>query len=269
MHGFARIQPWTLLSAGETPRGHQPGVHARGQRVHAGVGVAASLPGDLSRDDRCLARAVARGPEHRRRRRPRSRKRCTATTRCSTSRRSRSPASSTPTTWTRPTGSSASHRAPPRSASTGETDRIYLATTATCTIDDPGMKRKIVVAKTGSNTTVVWNPWVDKAKAMPDFGDDEWPSMVCVETCNVGRRGGDAGPGRDAHDDGDDHGGLRRLPLPPAAVEALDAHRRRASSTGRLPRSRGPLERSGAGTIPASAARPAAAAPVRPLPRAS
>jgi D-hexose-6-phosphate mutarotase len=68
----------------------------------------------------------------------------------------------------------------------GETDRIYLATTATCTIDDPGMKRKITIAKTGSNTTVVWNPWIERAKAIPDFGDDEWPSMVCVETCNVG-----------------------------------------------------------------------------------
>jgi glucose-6-phosphate 1-epimerase len=32
---------------------------------------------------------------------------------------------------------------------------------------------------------VVWNPWVDKARAMPDFGDDEWPEMVCVETANV------------------------------------------------------------------------------------
>ena len=25
-----------------------------------------------------------------------------------------------------------------------------------------------------------------KAKAMPDFGDDEWPGMICVETANVG-----------------------------------------------------------------------------------
>jgi D-hexose-6-phosphate mutarotase len=32
---------------------------------------------------------------------------------------------------------------------------------------------------------VVWNPWVEKAKAMADFGDLEWPEMVCVETCNV------------------------------------------------------------------------------------
>jgi glucose-6-phosphate 1-epimerase len=32
----------------------------------------------------------------------------------------------------------------------------------------------------------VWNPWIAKAKAMPDFGDDEWPEMICVETANVG-----------------------------------------------------------------------------------
>lgn len=67
-----------------------------------------------------------------------------------------------------------------------ETDRIYLDTTATCVIDDPGMRRRITIAKTGSRTTVVWNPWVARAQAIPDFGDDEWPGMVCVETCNVG-----------------------------------------------------------------------------------
>ena len=68
---------------------------------------------------------------------------------------------------------------------TGETDRIYLATEAAVTIHDPGRHRRILIAKTGSHTTVVWNPWVNKAKAMPDFGDLEWPEMVCVETCNV------------------------------------------------------------------------------------
>jgi len=69
---------------------------------------------------------------------------------------------------------------------TGETDRIFLDTAAACTIDDPGRHRRIVVSKSGSNATVVWNPWVDKGRAMPDFGDDEWREMVCVETCNVG-----------------------------------------------------------------------------------
>jgi D-hexose-6-phosphate mutarotase len=66
-----------------------------------------------------------------------------------------------------------------------ETDRVYLGTTGTVTIEDPGWGRRIVVAKSGSSTTVVWNPWVAKAKAMPDFGDEEWNGMVCVETANA------------------------------------------------------------------------------------
>ena len=60
-----------------------------------------------------------------------------------------------------------------------------MNTQGACTIHDPGARRRIVVRKSGSNATVVWNPWVDKARAMPDFGDDEWPEMVCVETGNV------------------------------------------------------------------------------------
>lgn len=67
----------------------------------------------------------------------------------------------------------------------GETDRVYLDTDATCTIHDPGLGRRIEIAKTGSRSTVVWNPWIDKARAMPDFGDDEWTSMLCIETANV------------------------------------------------------------------------------------
>jgi D-hexose-6-phosphate mutarotase len=72
---------------------------------------------------------------------------------------------------------------------TAETDRVYLQTQATCTIHDPGQRRRIVVAKHASDATVVWNPWVAKAQAMPDFGDDEWPGMVCVETANVNVHG--------------------------------------------------------------------------------
>jgi glucose-6-phosphate 1-epimerase len=67
-----------------------------------------------------------------------------------------------------------------------ETDRIYLDTAATCEIADPVLKRKIIISKTGSTATVLWNPWIAKARAMPDFGDDEWPGMLCIETCNVG-----------------------------------------------------------------------------------
>ena len=28
---------------------------------------------------------------------------------------------------------------------------------------------------------VVWNPWEESAAKMSDFGDDEFPRMVCVE----------------------------------------------------------------------------------------
>jgi glucose-6-phosphate 1-epimerase len=43
-------------------------------------------------------------------------------------------------------------------------------------------KRRIVVQKVNSATTVVWNPW----KGMADLGSEEWRGMVCVETVNAG-----------------------------------------------------------------------------------
>jgi D-hexose-6-phosphate mutarotase len=67
-----------------------------------------------------------------------------------------------------------------------ETDRVYLNTTSACTLVDPGLRRRITVAKENSDATVVWNPWIAKARSMADFGDDEWPKMLCIETCNVG-----------------------------------------------------------------------------------
>jgi D-hexose-6-phosphate mutarotase len=69
---------------------------------------------------------------------------------------------------------------------TSETDRVFLNTSSTTRLRDAGMNRTIVVEKSDSNTTVVWNPWTAKAKAMADFGDDEWPGMACIETANAG-----------------------------------------------------------------------------------
>ena len=68
---------------------------------------------------------------------------------------------------------------------TGETDRVYCDTRADCLLIDDGMQRVIRISKSGSVSTVVWNPWIDKSKRMADFGDDEWPEMVCIETANV------------------------------------------------------------------------------------
>jgi D-hexose-6-phosphate mutarotase len=69
---------------------------------------------------------------------------------------------------------------------TGETDRVFLNTSATTRLIDPGFNRTIVGEKSGSDTTVVWNPWIAKAKAMTDFADDEWQRMLCIETANTG-----------------------------------------------------------------------------------
>lgn len=67
---------------------------------------------------------------------------------------------------------------------TGETDRIYRST-GDITVVDAELNREITIARTGSADAVVWNPWVAKSAAMSDFGDDEWPTTVCVEGANV------------------------------------------------------------------------------------
>lgn len=69
---------------------------------------------------------------------------------------------------------------------TGETDRIYQHTEHTVQVVDGGWNRTITISKAGSNSTIVWNPWIDKSRRMPDFGDNEWTGMLCVETANVG-----------------------------------------------------------------------------------
>ncbi len=67
----------------------------------------------------------------------------------------------------------------------GETDRVYTGMRAACVVDDPVWGRRLLVEKTGSETTVVWNPWIEKARALPDLADDEWREMLCIESGNA------------------------------------------------------------------------------------
>jgi len=67
----------------------------------------------------------------------------------------------------------------------GETDRVYVHTSATCSIDDPVLHRRVHVEKEGSQSTVVWNPWVERAREFADFGPDEYRGMICVEVGNA------------------------------------------------------------------------------------
>jgi glucose-6-phosphate 1-epimerase len=66
-----------------------------------------------------------------------------------------------------------------------ETDQVHLNSQSTCVIHDPVWKRKIVVEKSGSDSTVVWNPWTEKIKGMSDMAPDEWREFICVESCNA------------------------------------------------------------------------------------
>ncbi|ODV12363.1 MAG: dihydroxy-acid dehydratase [Thiobacillus sp. SCN 64-317] len=71
----------------------------------------------------------------------------------------------------------------------GEVDRVYVNTPTDCVIEDAGFKRRIRIAKTGSQSTIVWTPWAEKAAKMGDMGRGKsgagWREMVCVESANA------------------------------------------------------------------------------------
>jgi glucose-6-phosphate 1-epimerase len=69
---------------------------------------------------------------------------------------------------------------------TKETDRVYVNTTSTCVIGDPAIGRRILIEKSGSEATVVWNPWDEKIKTFTDMSPEDWKRMICVETANAG-----------------------------------------------------------------------------------
>ncbi len=69
----------------------------------------------------------------------------------------------------------------------GETDLVF-ASSREVVVADPVLGRRLIVGKSGSGTTVVWNPWAERAAEAPDFGDDEWPQMLCIEAANAGDR---------------------------------------------------------------------------------
>ena len=68
---------------------------------------------------------------------------------------------------------------------TEPSDRVYLNTTSPCILHDNGNRRRIVISKTGSNTTVVWNPWESGAAKLTDMDPTEWHEFIAIETVNA------------------------------------------------------------------------------------
>jgi len=65
-----------------------------------------------------------------------------------------------------------------------ETDSIYYSAPNTMTLTDKG-GYVFTIEKKGLPDAVIWNPWIEKAKRMGDFDNDEYKVMVCVEAAAI------------------------------------------------------------------------------------
>lgn len=65
-----------------------------------------------------------------------------------------------------------------------EIDRNYQSSETLRLVDKKGA-RTIVVEKSGSHSTIVWNPWIEKSKKLGDLPNDAYPHFVCIEAANA------------------------------------------------------------------------------------
>ncbi|WP_423130571.1 D-hexose-6-phosphate mutarotase [Gaoshiqia sp. Z1-71] len=63
--------------------------------------------------------------------------------------------------------------------------RHYLDTEAAVVIADPVFRRRILVEKTGSQVTTVWNPGQEACASIADLPNDAYETFVCVEAVNA------------------------------------------------------------------------------------
>ncbi len=68
---------------------------------------------------------------------------------------------------------------------TSQTDDAFVDTQNAVDLLDPNSGRRIRLQKSNSATTVVWNPWQDRARGLQDLGDGEWKQFLCVEASNI------------------------------------------------------------------------------------
>jgi glucose-6-phosphate 1-epimerase len=67
-----------------------------------------------------------------------------------------------------------------------EVDRVYRNAPAELRVQDDGSAgRTIAVHSRGFSDAVVWNPWIEGARSLPDMADEEYLEMVCVEAARV------------------------------------------------------------------------------------
>lgn len=64
-----------------------------------------------------------------------------------------------------------------------ETDFVYVDCAGDLVLTDAS--NKITIERTGSQSMVVWNPWIDKSKRLSHFNDDDYHKMMCLESANA------------------------------------------------------------------------------------
>ncbi|KAG1656955.1 hypothetical protein FOA52_004341 [Chlamydomonas sp. UWO 241] len=83
----------------------------------------------------------------------------------------------------------------PEVAFSSELDRVYVGAPHVITITDAAARHVFEITKCGFPDAVVWNPWVEKAAAMADFGDEEYKVMLCIEPAVAGSGAVELAPG--------------------------------------------------------------------------
>jgi len=67
-----------------------------------------------------------------------------------------------------------------------ETDRIYPFKGGDIVIHDEILERNIRIASEGSQSVVVWNPWIRVCEQKADLAEEDYKKMLCIETANAG-----------------------------------------------------------------------------------
>ena len=64
-----------------------------------------------------------------------------------------------------------------------EIDRVYQEVDENIRLKDT--KRTIELAHSGSLSSVIWNPWIEKSKRMSAMSEEAYKEFVCIETANA------------------------------------------------------------------------------------
>lgn len=68
---------------------------------------------------------------------------------------------------------------------TAETDRLYFFEKEDYSLHLRTPTNSVEINNKNSQSAVIWNPWIDKSKRLSQFHNDDYKTMLCIETANV------------------------------------------------------------------------------------